>query len=276
MDFIDDLFEHQGVKGDANESALRDLLTRFIPGRYGVGTGIVVDRTGRQSRQCDVVVYDRERYPSLLDMAHAHMFPVDLVYAVVEVKTTLSAEKAKEALANIASVRELDPIPDSFVGPRADEGGFTISRYEPSPPMGVVFAYNSTAKRFETFKEWFVPGDPSETARYPTLVSCLDIGSVKCRDIDPKAGHEFKGATWPVVVENETDSPVPPEGVEKAEFQGIVYPVKEVLGRRLFIDQARVLLMFLLLLDKLLRLKPINPGIDFLKYYLPKHGYIEL
>ena len=58
VDFINSLFQHQGVKGEGNEEILRDLLRRFIPKRYGVGTGIVIDRHGNQSRQSDIIIYD--------------------------------------------------------------------------------------------------------------------------------------------------------------------------------------------------------------------------
>lgn len=114
VDFINSLFYHQGVKGAGNEGVLRELLTRFIPKKYGVGTGVVIDRHGNQSRQCDIVIYDNFLYPSLLSMATVHLFPVDIVYATIEVKTTLNANSAKEALINIASVKSLDIIQDSF------------------------------------------------------------------------------------------------------------------------------------------------------------------
>ena len=76
VDFINTLFQHQGVKGAGNEGVLRDLLIRFIPKRYSIGTGIVIDRFGNQSRQCDIVIYDTFLYPSLLSLATVHLFPV--------------------------------------------------------------------------------------------------------------------------------------------------------------------------------------------------------
>src|SRR5205809_3844987 len=90
VDFINALFQHQGVKGDGNEGILRDLLIRFIPKKYGIGTGVVIDRFGNQSRQCDIVIYDTFLYPALLSLAHVHLFPVDTVYATIEIKTTLT------------------------------------------------------------------------------------------------------------------------------------------------------------------------------------------
>lgn len=74
VDSINSLFKHQGIKGDGNETALRDLLIKFIPKRYGVGTGIVIDRHGNQSRQCDIIIYDKQLYPSILSLTSVHFF----------------------------------------------------------------------------------------------------------------------------------------------------------------------------------------------------------
>ena len=31
VDFVNEIFQHQGLKGEGNESAIRNLLTKFIP-----------------------------------------------------------------------------------------------------------------------------------------------------------------------------------------------------------------------------------------------------
>src|SRR5258708_15403531 len=45
--------------GLSREKAVRDFLNDRLPGRYAVGDGLVIDLDGGQSKQCDVVVYDR-------------------------------------------------------------------------------------------------------------------------------------------------------------------------------------------------------------------------
>ena len=123
VDSINSLFQHQGVKGGGNESVLRDLLTKFIPKRFGIGTGVVIDRNGTQSRQCDIVIYDTMLYPSLLSLTNVHFFPVDIVYATIEIKTTLTSDSIKEALTNIAdAIREyLEVVMDQLEGAEVRE-----------------------------------------------------------------------------------------------------------------------------------------------------------
>ena len=41
VDFINELFSHNGLKGEGNEGAIRELIKKWIPKRYSVGTGIV-------------------------------------------------------------------------------------------------------------------------------------------------------------------------------------------------------------------------------------------
>src|SRR5690349_3132054 len=76
---------HAGLAGAENENALATLLRDFLPPRFGVEvSGIVIDRHGCESRQVDIIIYDAWTFPKYL----RKVFPVELVHAVIEVKTT--------------------------------------------------------------------------------------------------------------------------------------------------------------------------------------------
>jgi hypothetical protein len=140
VDFINILFHHQGVKDEGNEAVLRELIKKFIPKRYGIRTGVVIDRLGHQSRRCDIVIYETLLYPSLLALSSVHLFPVDLVYATIEVKTSLDSGTAGEALRNIASVKNLEYIDAEFAVFAAGNGGSLVEIRKTTPPLGLVFA----------------------------------------------------------------------------------------------------------------------------------------
>lgn len=57
---------HRGLAGEVREILVRELLRPILPPLIGVGTGKIVDHQGNESRQVDVVVYDRSVMPSLL------------------------------------------------------------------------------------------------------------------------------------------------------------------------------------------------------------------
>jgi hypothetical protein len=277
VDFINSLFQHRGLQGEGNEVVLRDLITRFVPRRYGVGTGVVVDRHGTPSNQCDIVVYDTFLYPSLFSLTSVHLFPVDIVYATIEIKTTLDSTKVRGkggALDNVASVRRLDFIPGGWsalesleIPPGVNKGGVALKKHEATPPFGVVFAYNSEARKFETFKNWFVPKSATDAAEYPTLVGCLDQGIVQFHHSAQQAGTEPKGWALPVIVD-EGEFLTVPEEHELWSHNGLICPVKCVKGEYVAIDQSRVLLLFLLTLNELLSQAEINPRIRFTEHYL--------
>lgn len=256
VNFINSLFEHQGVKGEGNETLLRDLLRRFIPQRYGVGTGVIIDRFGKQSKQIDIVIYDKFLYPSLLSLATVHFFPVDIVYATIEVKTTLSAKSANEALANIASVKALDIIPDHFM--MSEPGGsFNVVDYAPKHPLGFVFAYNCEAQQVETFRNWFVPIDANSILKYPALVGCLDLGLIVFANdpngiaMYPEVGMQAYGKVF--------------SASEQENF-----PIKTIHNGPIAIDQSKTLLNYILYLNEFLQNRRINPNISFINHYLSK------
>ena len=49
---------HPSLSGEAREFALRNLLEK-LPKRVGIETGIVIDAHGGESKQIDVIIYDR-------------------------------------------------------------------------------------------------------------------------------------------------------------------------------------------------------------------------
>lgn len=78
---------HRGEKGSFREEFVKQLLVSVLPGHYGVGSGVVVDRWGRQSPQVDLVIYDKRRMPPLLERDGHGIYPIDSVLRVLEVKS---------------------------------------------------------------------------------------------------------------------------------------------------------------------------------------------
>jgi hypothetical protein len=78
--------------------------------RFGVAKGKVVNYAGDMSRHCDVIIYDRLNCPKLfIDENDNQVLPIEGVYAVIEVKTTLTKHTLTEAFDNLRSVYALKP-----------------------------------------------------------------------------------------------------------------------------------------------------------------------
>ena len=80
---------HKGEKGSLREAFLVNLIQLFLPCNYGIGSGIVVDRSGRQSVQADIIIYDKKAMPPLLESFGRGVYLVDSVVRVIEVKSTV-------------------------------------------------------------------------------------------------------------------------------------------------------------------------------------------
>ena len=78
---------------------MRRILAAFLPTRYAVGSGFVIDSFGGRSRQVDLVVFD-ELYSSKLFKTFSQvLFPVETVFACIEVKTTIDKVRLTEVAA---------------------------------------------------------------------------------------------------------------------------------------------------------------------------------
>src|SRR6185295_12972960 len=77
--------KHMGERGNEREANLQLLLEAYLPKRYAIGKGEIVDSDGMVSRQCDLIVYDAFNSPLLLSGKDYRVFPAESVYGVIEV-----------------------------------------------------------------------------------------------------------------------------------------------------------------------------------------------
>ena len=82
---------HDGEKGAFREFFVAQLIRPLLPHHYGVGSGVVVASDGAQSRQTDVLIFDRRRLPPILLAGDRGLFPIDSVLAAIEVKSEIRA-----------------------------------------------------------------------------------------------------------------------------------------------------------------------------------------
>lgn len=101
------MFGHSVAKGDASESVWLELLQKYLPERYKSTRAFVVDSRGVFSNQIDIVVYDRQYSPFLLNHEGQCVVPAESVYAVFEVKQSIDAAQVRYTQDKIASVRQL-------------------------------------------------------------------------------------------------------------------------------------------------------------------------
>lgn len=121
---------HAGTMGSVNEQHWLDLFRSYLPNRYDVATGIVIDSQGHRSDQIDVVVFDRHFTPTLLDQGNHRYIPAEAVYAMFECKPTIDKAYIEYAEEKAASVRRMHRTSVAI----SHAGGV----YKPKEPFRIV------------------------------------------------------------------------------------------------------------------------------------------
>lgn len=147
------VLDHPGQKGSAAEEGFRQFLRDYLPGRFDVSTGTVVDSNGNASKQMDVIISDAGQTPVLFSSGENRVVPIEGVYAAIEIKSNLSADELEGCFNNMQSLRALSR--DAQLG----WGSFTYTyeMYGESwtdtwPAHFFVFAYDSASLKNLTAK----------------------------------------------------------------------------------------------------------------------------
>ncbi|TPJ39567.1 hypothetical protein FJ434_21500 [Mesorhizobium sp. B2-5-13] len=164
-EFFSSLTSHPGEVGRLNETHLVRMLRRYLPAKFGIGTGFLVSggEHGRMSPQCDIIIFDALNNVPFYSSEAWQIYPIEMVYGVIEVKTNIKKDNLKNAFTNCLFIRNMCKNPDGEPNKKylwqlpAEKK--TPVRYErrPSdlPPRFFVFGYGgpTEAKLAKMFQE---------------------------------------------------------------------------------------------------------------------------
>jgi len=137
--------DHSGLKGARIEKALAKLLKRVMPKKYTVKTNqIIVDITGQESRECDIVIIDATQHFDLF----SNYIPIEIVYGVIEVKKNLDHKAAKDFREKVINFRKLN-----YRGyySNGEESRLKKRSFHFCPPSYNLFSLTTGFKEFENF-----------------------------------------------------------------------------------------------------------------------------
>ncbi|HVY05177.1 MAG TPA: DUF6602 domain-containing protein [Burkholderiales bacterium] len=176
IESISEQMSHQGEKGRNNEAILKDFLVRSLPTRYTLSTGKVVSVGGVDSGQIDLIVHDRLETPAFLDSLSWSLVPVESVFAVLSVKTSLDKSELRDAMRSLASVRSL---PRKAAQLQVNGNLAPIEESLVLRPRAFVFAFKSTWAAIQGCEAAFVDLlSEFEDDLRPNAVCILDSGFV--------------------------------------------------------------------------------------------------
>lgn len=129
--------DHPTSKGDVSEAQWRSMLAKYLPQRYRVSKGQVVDSRGETSQQIDIIIHDAHYCPLFLEEGDITFVPAESVYAAFEVKQELTTASMEYAGGKAASVRRLFRTS----APILDRG----EKRPPRPPTEILTGVLATA-----------------------------------------------------------------------------------------------------------------------------------
>lgn len=94
-----DFASHRLSAGENREDLVATFLANNLPRKFGVSSGMVISHEGVFSNQADLVVVDEQNNAPLYAAAPNKLWPVEAVYALIEVKTTLHPAEMADAIA---------------------------------------------------------------------------------------------------------------------------------------------------------------------------------
>lgn len=153
---------------------MRKFFEERLPKRFAIGSGEIVIPERVTSSQEDVIIYDALASIPLIFSDSVQVFPIESVYGVVEVKSTLSKVELLDSLKKIKSVKEL--APNDIV--QLHHGAMSSGIRRPAP-FGMVFAYvladNSLSSLAANLAEWEAENEPS---LWPNCIVVLGKGII--------------------------------------------------------------------------------------------------
>jgi len=135
---------HNATQGQETEKDVTNLLADFLPSNFGLGSGVIIDTLGNTTKQIDIIIYDKNKSDYTLSK-NSKIFLADHVIAAIEIKTTYTNSSLVGALSNIESVKKLKVAPHNWIESdyNANTKQLEYKSYSPSPPLGIVFFFQS-------------------------------------------------------------------------------------------------------------------------------------
>jgi len=146
---------HNAERGRLLEKTVVQVLEEILPKRFRIGTGFIVNSKNARSTQIDIVIYDDTfNAPIVLD-GGIGIFPIECVYAVVEVKSTLRNRDIEAFSRAVGKVRSLAKYGKYYVEYKKKKlqqsdkrrSGSVVDEQETVrrlAPRAYLFAYSST------------------------------------------------------------------------------------------------------------------------------------
>lgn len=130
---------HNLSAGENREDLVKHFLCGHLPQRFSVSSGLILSSDGVFSNQADLIIADGFHNSPLYAKQSNELWPIEAVYSLIEVKTTLDRPSLEDA---IKKGRNFKKLPRQFLD---------VTPMKITDSLFIIWGYSSTAP--ETLKE---------------------------------------------------------------------------------------------------------------------------
>ena len=142
--------KHPVGNGDNSEGGWKEFISKILPGKYGVDSGYVIDYEGNISDQIDIIIYDNLYSPFIMSSgAGVKYIPAEAVYAVAEIKPTITKAYLKYANDKVESVKKLKRTVRGVT-----VAGIRKPKQKLTNILGILLAKESDITKDDTIKKY--------------------------------------------------------------------------------------------------------------------------
>lgn len=93
-----DYSHHNPSAGANREDIVKEFLTEHLPAKFGVKTGFACSLDGGLSNEPDLLIVDVNNNAPFYGGMNKEIWPIEAIYAMIEVKTKLTPDRLKDAI----------------------------------------------------------------------------------------------------------------------------------------------------------------------------------
>jgi len=101
-----DTLEHPLGKGELRELFVSELINNWLTNQFSIASGFIVDISGNQSKQTDIIIYDNTLLPPFIRQTSLGVIPIECVLATIEVKSFLDKSELLKSESNAKFLNE--------------------------------------------------------------------------------------------------------------------------------------------------------------------------
>ncbi len=132
--------KNPGLKGKFREVLIRDLFEPLLPSDIGVGNGVILTYNDKQSKEQDIIIYDKQILPPVLIEKKSGLFPIESVLFTIEIKSEINAGELSKSIKSAIDLSSLEYVTGDY------NGDVPITKKEILRSIPTIFAFSSDLK----------------------------------------------------------------------------------------------------------------------------------